>query len=110
YASGGITDTEQQNIKKHVEKWMNRAKRTEPIEPNKLIPEINSLYRSFGLKEPRIVIASSPLVMAIAGSFAAALWYARKNNTANADSNRLAFDAMVSNEIYEASVRSEERR
>ncbi len=106
YASGGITEAEKQKLKEFMDNWMHRAKRTEPIERDKLISAINNLYRSFGLKQPRIVIASSPLVVAIAGSFATALCYTQKNKTADADSSSEAFKALVSDEMYEATVQT----
>jgi hypothetical protein len=38
------------------------------------------LYAAAGLNLPRVVIVSSPIVMAFAGGFAAAIWWARRNN------------------------------
>ncbi len=104
YASGGITDAEKQKLQEYMDNWMHRTSRTEPIKRDKLISAINNLYRCFGLKQPRIVIASSPLVVIIAGSFATALCYAQKNKTANGDSRGEAFKALVSDEMYEATV------
>jgi hypothetical protein len=106
YASGRITDAEKQKLEEYIDSWMRRARRTEPIESEKLISAINHLYHCFGLKAPRIVIASSPLVVTIAGSFATALCYAKKNKSANADSSPNAFDALVSDEMYETTVQT----
>jgi hypothetical protein len=106
YACGPISATEQQRLNRHLNNWMRRATRTEPLAPAPLIGAINNLYRTLGLKTPRIVLVSSPLAVAIAGSFATAICFAKKNPAATADDSREAFDAVASDEIYEASVQS----
>ncbi|MDE2106646.1 MAG: hypothetical protein KGL39_56040 [Patescibacteria group bacterium] len=76
---GGLTEQEKEAMRKHFEKWIAIAMRTDPIEPEKIVPAIKSLYEAAGLKEPRVVIVPSPRVMAFAGGFAAAIWWLRKN-------------------------------
>ena len=78
-AEGGITPEELAMMKAHTQMWIDRAMRTDPIEPDKIIPAIKSLYAVAGLKEPRVVIVPSPRVMAFAGGFASAIWWLRKN-------------------------------
>jgi hypothetical protein len=79
FAGGGITPEEKAKMDAHAQLWIRRAMRTEPIEPEKIIPAIEGLYEVAGLKKPRVIIVPSPLVMAVAGGFAAAIWYSRKN-------------------------------
>lgn len=78
-ATGGITEDEKLRLAEHKAKWIARAMRTEAIEPDKIVPAIKSLYAVAGLKEPRVVIVPSPLVMAFAYGAAAAIWHGRKN-------------------------------
>ena len=76
-AAGGITADEKRRMDEHAKVWISRAMRTDPIEPDKIIPAIKALYAAAGLKEPRVVIAPSPLVMAFAYGAAAAIWHCR---------------------------------
>ena len=78
-ATGGITERERQLMAQHSELWIQRAMRTDAIEPDKIIPAIEGLYEVAGLKKPRVVIVPSPLVMAFAYGAAAAIWYRRKS-------------------------------
>ena len=80
-ALGGITEHEKALMDEHAKLWIARAMRTDPIEPDKIIPAIEGLYAAAGLKKPRVVIVPSPLVMAFAYGASAAIWYARKNAT-----------------------------
>ncbi len=80
-AEGGITESERAQMRALSEVWINRAFRTDPIEPDKIIPAIEGLYAAAGLKKPRVVIAPSPLVMAFAYGAASAIWAARKSAT-----------------------------
>ena len=77
-AEGGITQDEKRRLDEHAQLWIKRIMRTEPIEPDKIIPAVKGLYAAAGLKEPRVIIVPSPLVMAVAGGFAAAIWHSRK--------------------------------
>jgi hypothetical protein len=93
-AEGGITPEEKARMDEHSKLWISRAMRTDPIDPDKIIPAIEGLYKVAGLKTPRIVIVPSPLVMAFAYGASAAIWYGRKigdnatdNATANATDN-----------------------
>ena len=72
-AHGGITPQEKIAMDAHAELWIKRALRTDPIEPDKIIPTIEGLYAAAGLKKPRVVIAPSPLVMAFAYGASAAI-------------------------------------
>jgi hypothetical protein len=86
-ATGGITEDERERMAAHVKLWTERAFRTAPIEPGKIIPAIEGLYAAAGLKKPRVVIVPSPLVMAFAYGAAAAIWYKRsvvRDATSNA--------------------------
>lgn len=59
-AEGGVTTEEKMQMKAIAEKWIGTALRTDPIEPDKIIPAIHKLYEVAGLKKPRVVIAPSP--------------------------------------------------
>lgn len=78
FAGGGITDAERQAMAENVKLWTARAFRTDPIEPDKITGAIRGLYSAAHLKQPRIIIVPSPFVMALAGGFASAIWYSRK--------------------------------
>jgi hypothetical protein len=80
-AHGGITDAEKLRMDEHASAWISNAMRTNTCDRPKLTAAIKELYRVSGLKEPRVVIVPSPLVMAMAGGFAAAIWWLRKNAT-----------------------------
>ncbi len=90
--SGGITAEEREKMRELSDLWIKRSYRTDPIEPEKITAAIKDLYRVSGLKEPRVVIAPSPRVMAFAGGFASAIWWLRKNPD-NPFSTRAATDA-----------------
>ena len=89
-ALGGITPEEKARMDEHAKLWIARAMRTDPIEPEKIIPAIEGLYRAAGLKKPRVVIAPSPLVMAFAYGASAAIWYGRKAGKSKASATRIA--------------------
>ena len=76
-ATGGITAAEKIALDAHAAMWIGRILRTDPIEPDKIVPAIERLYAAAGLKKPRVVIVPSPFVAAFAGGFAAAIWYLR---------------------------------
>jgi hypothetical protein len=61
-------------------RWIAYALRTEPIEPNVIGPYIVELYRAAGFAEPRVVVVSSPGVMAFAGAFSAEIWARRETD------------------------------
>ena len=85
-ALGGITSKEKSLMDQHARLWIARAMRTKTIEPDKITPAINGLYKAAGLKKPRIVIVQSPLVMAFAYGASAAIWNSRKNRRSATDS------------------------
>ena len=78
-AEGGLTPEEREKMKAHAALWTARAMRTEQIDPAKIVPAIKSLYAAAKLKEPRVVIVPSPRIMTLAGGFASAIWWLRKN-------------------------------
>ena len=77
--TGGITPQEKVALDAHATKWIANAMSTEPVAPERLVPAIKALYSAARLKEPRVVIVPSPIIMAFAGGFSAAIWWVRKN-------------------------------
>ena len=77
FAGGGITNDERRAMGEAVKLWTSRAFRTDPIEPEKITAAIKGIYAVSGLKEPRVVIVPSPLVMAFAYGASAAIWHRR---------------------------------
>jgi len=63
-----------------AEVWVRHAVRTAPIEPGVIVPAIEELYGLAGFGQPRVVIVSSPGVLAFAGTFAAEVWARRTTN------------------------------
>ena len=92
-AEGGITDDEKARMAVISQKWIDVAMRTDPIEPNKIVPAVHALYEAAGLKKPRVVIVPSPLVMAFAYGASAWIWHCRKQDKA-LKSTYAATDAM----------------
>ncbi len=80
-AEGGITEKELIELKKVSECWIKNAMRTDSVNPEKIVPAIEKLYEVSGLKKPRVVVVSSPAMMAFAGGAAAWIWYCRKNKS-----------------------------
>ena len=64
----------------HAARWAGNALATEPVAAERVVPAVHALYAAAGLKQPRVVVASSPIVMAFAGGFATAIWWVRKSN------------------------------
>ena len=91
--SGGITADEKRRMDEHTRLWISRAMRTNPIEPDKIIPAIEGLYAAAGLKKPRVVIVPSPLVMAFAYGASAAIWHRRGTDAATFAATHVATDA-----------------
>jgi hypothetical protein len=44
YASGGVTPYELEAMRRHADLWIERALRTEPIDPARIVPAIEGLY------------------------------------------------------------------
>ena len=80
FAGGGLTDKERELMAEHVKLWTRRAFRTAPIDRDKITAAIHGIYDAAKLKRPIVVIVPSPFVMALAGGFAAAIWYLRKHH------------------------------
>ena len=83
-ALGGITPEEKVKLDAVSQEWIKVALRTDPIEPDKIVPAIEGLYAAAGLKKPRVVIVPSPMVMAFSYGAAAWIWYCRKNSATSA--------------------------
>ena len=91
-AKGGITEAEKALLDQHAAKWIDRIMRTEPIEPDKIIPAIEGMYAASGLKKPKVIIVPSPLVMAVAGGFSRALLASRGSDSATYAATTAATD------------------
>src|SRR5207248_878720 len=108
----GITPAEAAALETHVDLWIRRIMRIEPIDRAKIIPAIEGLYEAAGLRKPRVVIAPSPLVANIAGGLSAAIWHLRKHATGDAtgaatfaatyDATHAATDAATRDATYAA--------
>ena len=83
-AEGGITPEEKVAMDAIAQRWIGIAMRTDPIEPDKIVSAIHALYAVAGLKQPRVVIVPSPLVMAFAYGASAWVWHCRKNPVTDA--------------------------
>ena len=79
-APGEVTDVQLRVLESHAAQGIANALSTEPVVAERLVPAVHALYAAAGLKPPRVVIVSSPIVMAFAGGFAAAIWWVRKND------------------------------
>ncbi len=80
-APGEVTDEQLRVLESHAAKGIANALATEPVVAERLVPAVHALYAAAGLRPPRVVIVSSPIVMAFAGGFASAIWWVRKNNS-----------------------------
>lgn len=81
-ASGWITTQEKKKLDKHSKLWIDRIMRTKKIDPKKIIPAIKGLYKVSWLKEPKVIIVPSPLVMRLAWWLSAAILYLRDKGAA----------------------------
>jgi hypothetical protein len=115
-ATGGITPEEKARLDEHARMWIARAMRTEPIDPDKIVPAIKGIYAAAGLKEPRVVIVPSPLVMAFAYGASAAIWHGRgatasatysATRSATYSATRSATDSATDSATYIATDRAE---
>ena len=98
-ATGGVTPEEKTKLDAVAKEWIDIAMRTDPIEPDKIIPAIEGLYAAANLKKPRVVIVPSPLVMAFAYGASTWIWHCRKNTN---DATSAATDAATDEATYEA--------
>jgi len=94
FAGGGITVEEKAAMDAHAKMWIARAMRTDPIEPDKITATIKGLYRTANLAEPIVVIAPSPLVMALSYGFAAAIWYLRNGDATLQATHQATYQAI----------------
>jgi hypothetical protein len=75
-AYGFVTHEEEMKLQDHVDMWIKRAFRTDPIDPAEAVASIQALYAAAKLKfTPRVVIAPSPLAGAFIYGAAAAAWH-----------------------------------
>jgi hypothetical protein len=51
----GITTEQAARLKDHCDLWIARAMRTDPIEPDKIVPAIEELYRAAGARHERML-------------------------------------------------------
>ena len=91
-ALGGVTKAEKILLKAHADKWIANAMRTDPVNHEALTASIKKLYAVGGLKEPIVVIVPSPIVMAFAGGFSAAILHSRKTGFGKLLATRSATD------------------
>ena len=82
-AAGAVTEEEKAKMALVAQKWIAIALRTEPIEPEKITPAIKRLYAAADLAEPLVVIASSPLAMALTGVLATTILSLRETSGAD---------------------------
>ena len=73
-----LTPEDKQAIAAISEKWDRVLMRTEPIEPDKIIPAIEALYRTAGRECKRVVIVPSPMIAAFVYGAATWIWHTRK--------------------------------
>ena len=93
-AEGGITEDEKKQMDLITQKWIKNAFRTEPINKDKITKAIKDLYKVSGLKEPRVVVAPSPYVMALAYGLASGIWQLRGvNKLVNGATHDATYDA-----------------
>ena len=81
-ATGGITADEEKAMKAHADLWISRAMRTTPVDVDEITSAVHDLYAAAGLKQPRVVVVPSPLVMAFAYGASAAIWWHLKSDNA----------------------------
>jgi hypothetical protein len=101
-ATGGITDAERDAMKKHADLWISRAMRTTPVDVDEITSAVHDLYAAAGLKQPRVVVVPSPLVMAFAYGASAAIWWNRKTDNAVGNAVRDAAYNAVYNAVVNA--------
>ena len=82
-AAGGVTEEEKVKMAVVAQKWIAIALRTEPIEPDKIVPAIKRLYAAADLADPLVVMSTSPLAMALAGVLATTIYSLRETNGAD---------------------------
>jgi hypothetical protein len=108
---GGVTEAEKLLVKAHADKWIANAMRTDPVNHDVLTAAIKKLYLISGLKEPVVVIVPSPIVMAFAGGFSAAILHSKKTgfistrdatDSATRDATRDATSDMTDSATYAA--------
>ena len=76
--TGGITAEERAQLDGVAREWIDCAYRTEPIDREQITDEIHRLYAAAGLDRPRVVVAPSPVAMALVYGAASAVWYWRE--------------------------------
>ena len=92
-AEGGITPEEKFKMDAIAKKWIANAFRTEPADRAKLTDAIERLYAVAGLKKPRVVVVSSPFVMACAYGLSAGWWWLKNNKNTDAATYAATYNA-----------------
>lgn len=92
-------------LKNFTNEWFARAHRTRPIDRNELSNAINDLYEMVGLPHPKIIIASNPLIMVIAATFASVLAYKKINPGADSHTFMAAKQELVGHEFHDMTVK-----
>lgn len=78
YAGGGITAEEKAAMEQISQEWIEIARTTDTVDRDAIDAAIRDLYRAVDLPQPlAVVVAPSPLVMAMAYGASAAIWYKR---------------------------------
>jgi hypothetical protein len=93
------------SVQRFISKWTSRARRTRPIDRNKLEDAIIKLYSHIELQPPRVVYASNPMTFVISGSFALALAFQRQSPTLLSNTLTSARRQIVSTDLYEMTIR-----
>lgn len=82
-ATYSLTDADRAQLKPWADKWIANALSTKMMDAEdreKMVLAINGLYEAAKLAKPKhIVFLPSPLALALAGSFAAAIWHVRRH-------------------------------
>ncbi|MBS1954835.1 MAG: hypothetical protein JST89_11655 [Cyanobacteria bacterium SZAS-4] len=96
---------DEEKLRRFTSEWFARAHRTKPIDKNELTISVNELYGMVGLPNPRIVIASNPLIMVIAATFASVLSYKKVNPAADSHTFMAAKQELVGHEFHDMTIK-----
>lgn len=111
-AYGFVTQAEEMQISDEIQLWTDRGFRTAEIEPEKIIPAIQNLYRAAGFqKPPAVIVAQSPLAAAYIYGAAAAGWhredYPRGSNEVGAYAvKKIAADFRIKQQVFDPALKA----